>query len=53
LLCGADLASGTSGGIGGVGQVVKTAQSGFVRFYALLVIGGLAAIGLYFLLAAS
>ena len=44
---------GTSGGVGGVGGVVRTAQSGFVRFYALLVIGGLAAIGLYFLLAAS
>ncbi len=44
---------GTSGGVGGVGDVVRTAQSGFVRFYALLVIGGLAAIGLYFLLAAS
>ena len=30
-----------------------TAQSGFVRFYALLVVVGLAGLGLYFLLAAS
>ncbi len=44
---------GTSDGVSGLGAVVRTAQSGFVRFYALLVIGGLAAIGLYFLLAAS
>ena len=47
------LVRGTSGGVSGLGGVVKTAQSGFVRFYALLVIGGLAAVGLYFLLAAS
>jgi len=44
---------GTSGGVSGLGTAVKTAQSGFVRFYALLVIGGLAGLGLYFLLAAS
>ncbi len=47
------LVRGTSGGVSGAGQIVKTAQSGFVRFYALLVIGGLAAVGLYFLLVAS
>jgi NADH-quinone oxidoreductase subunit L len=47
------LVRGTSGGVGGLGTVVKTAQSGFVRFYALLVVGGLAALGLYFLLVAS
>ena len=33
--------------------IVRTAQSGFVRFYALLVIGGLAGLALYFLLVAS
>jgi NADH-quinone oxidoreductase subunit L len=44
---------GTSGGVGGLGAVVRTAQSGFVRFYALLVVAGLAGLGLYFLLAAS
>jgi len=32
---------------------VRGAQSGFVRAYALLVIGGFAALGVYFLLAAS
>ena len=37
--------------VGGLGEVVRTAQSGFVRFYALLVIGGLAGLALYFLVA--
>jgi NADH-quinone oxidoreductase subunit L len=36
----------------GVGVVVRGAQSGFVRSYALLLIGGFAALGLYFLIAA-
>jgi NADH-quinone oxidoreductase subunit L len=44
---------GASDGVGGLGAVVRTAQSGFVRFYALLVVAGLAGLGLYFLLAAS
>jgi NADH-quinone oxidoreductase subunit L len=35
----------------GVGVVVRGAQSGFVRAYALLLIGGFAALGLYFLIA--
>jgi hypothetical protein len=47
------VASHESGGVGGLGAVVRTAQSGFVRFYALLVVAGLAGLGLYFLLAAS
>jgi NADH-quinone oxidoreductase subunit L len=47
------IVKGASGGVGGLGTAVKTAQSGFVRFYALLVIAGLAGLGLYFLLAAS
>ena len=47
------LTRGASDGVSGLGAVVKTAQSGFVRFYALLVIAGLAGLGLYFLLAAS
>ena len=42
---------GTNDGIGGLGEIVRTAQSGFVRFYALLVIGGLAGLALYFLVA--
>ncbi len=47
------IVTGTSGGVRGLGGVVKTAQSGFVRFYALLVIAGLAGLGLYFLLVSS
>ena len=42
---------GTNEGIGGLGEIVRTAQSGFVRFYALLLIGGLAGLALYFLVA--
>ncbi len=37
----------------GVGVVVRGAQSGFVRGYALLVVGGFAALGLYFLIVSS
>jgi NADH-quinone oxidoreductase subunit L len=37
----------------GVGIVVRGAQSGFVRAYALLLIGGFAALGLYFLIASQ
>jgi len=43
----------TSGGVGGLGIAVKTAQSGFVRFYGLLVLLGLVGLGLYFLVVAS
>ena len=34
-----------TGGVGGLGGAVRGAQSGFVRFYALLVIAGLAGLG--------
>jgi NADH-quinone oxidoreductase subunit L len=37
----------------GVGVIVRGAQSGFVRAYALLVVGGFAALGLYFLIVSS
>jgi NADH-quinone oxidoreductase subunit L len=37
----------------GAGVVVRGAQSGFVRAYALLLIGGFAALGLYFLIVSS
>ncbi len=37
----------------GVGLIVRGAQSGFVRAYALLLIGGFAALGLYFLIVSS
>jgi NADH-quinone oxidoreductase subunit L len=47
------LVLGTVDVVRGAGSVVRGAQSGFIRFYALLVIAGIAGLGLYFLLAAS
>ena len=41
------------GVVRGFGVVVRGAQSGFVRSYALLLVGGFAALGLYFLIASS
>ena len=37
----------------GAGSVVRDAQSGFVRAYALLLVGGFAALGVYFLVVSS
>jgi NADH-quinone oxidoreductase subunit L len=37
----------------GVSVIVRGAQSGFVRAYALLLVGGFAALGLYFLIVSS
>jgi NADH-quinone oxidoreductase subunit L len=37
----------------GAGVIVRGAQSGFVRAYALLLIGGFAALGLYFLIVST
>ena len=37
----------------GAGSVVRGAQSGFVRAYALLLVGGFAALGIYFLVVAN
>ena len=37
----------------GVGVLVRGAQSGFVRAYALLLVGGFAALGIYFLVVSS
>jgi NADH-quinone oxidoreductase subunit L len=45
--------AGTVGVVRGAGEVVRAAQSGFVRAYALLLIGGFAGLGLYFLVVAS
>jgi NADH-quinone oxidoreductase subunit L len=45
--------NGTAGAVRGVGGVVRTVQSGFVRSYALLLVGGFAALGLYFLVVAT
>jgi NADH-quinone oxidoreductase subunit L len=47
------IVSGTAGTVKGVSSVVRGAQSGFVRAYALLLVGGFAALGLYFLVVAN
>jgi NADH-quinone oxidoreductase subunit L len=47
------LVAGTVGVVRSVGLVVRGAQSGFVRSYAALLIGGFAALGLYFLIAST
>jgi NADH-quinone oxidoreductase subunit L len=47
------LVTATVDTVRGVAVVVRNAQSGFVRAYALLLIGGSAALGLYFLLVSS
>ena len=54
LRAGRDPGQSTGGpttGSAASATIVRTAQSGFVRFYALLVIGGLAGLALYFLVA--
>jgi NADH-quinone oxidoreductase subunit L len=47
------LVSGTAGTVRGAGGIVRVAQSGFVRAYALLLIAGFAGLALYFLLVSS
>ncbi|MQA73040.1 MAG: NADH-quinone oxidoreductase subunit L [Solirubrobacterales bacterium] len=47
------IVAGAAGFVRGAGEVVRGAQSGFVRAYALLLLGGFAALGVYFLVAAS
>jgi NADH-quinone oxidoreductase subunit L len=47
------LVSGTREAVGGAGELVRIVQSGFVRSYALLLIGGFAGLALYFLITAS
>ena len=47
------IVGGATGMVRGFGVVVRGAQSGFVRGYALLLIGGFAALGLYFLVVSS
>ncbi|MDP9188974.1 MAG: hypothetical protein M3O25_06970 [Actinomycetota bacterium] len=47
------IVEGTSGLVRGAGGVVRAAQSGFVRAYALLLVGGFAALGVYFLVVSS
>jgi NADH-quinone oxidoreductase subunit L len=47
------IVTATVGAIREVGLLVRGAQSGFVRAYALLVLGGFAALALYFLVVSS
>jgi NADH-quinone oxidoreductase subunit L len=47
------LVAGAVGLVRGFNVVVRGAQTGFVRGYAALLVGGFAALGLYFLLASS
>ena len=47
------LVSGAEDAVGGAGRLVRVVQSGFVRSYALLLIGGFAGLALYFLLASQ
>jgi NADH-quinone oxidoreductase subunit L len=42
-----------TGMVRGAGSVVRGAQSGFVRAYALLLVGGFAALGIYFLVVSN
>jgi NADH-quinone oxidoreductase subunit L len=46
------LVDGTTGAVRGVNVAVRTAQSGYLRSYALLLVAGFAGLGLYFLLQA-
>jgi NADH-quinone oxidoreductase subunit L len=47
------IVSGTTGAVRELGLLVRGAQSGFIRAYALLVLGGFAALALYFLVVSS
>jgi NADH-quinone oxidoreductase subunit L len=47
------LVTGTVGAMRGASGAVRTVQSGFLRSYALLLVGGFAGLGLYFLIVSS
>jgi NADH-quinone oxidoreductase subunit L len=47
------IVNGAAGAARGASSIVRGAQSGFVRAYALLLVGGFAALGVYFLVASS
>ncbi|HXV51929.1 MAG TPA: NADH-quinone oxidoreductase subunit L [Solirubrobacterales bacterium] len=47
------IVAGATGLVKGAGSVVRGAQSGLVRGYALLLVGGFAALGIYFLVVAN
>jgi NADH-quinone oxidoreductase subunit L len=44
---------GTTGAVRAGSSAVRAAQSGFLRYYAALLLFGLGGLGVYFLLAAS
>jgi NADH-quinone oxidoreductase subunit L len=50
---GQGIVTAATGVVKGAGSVVRGAQSGFVRAYALLLVGGFAALGIYFLVVSS
>ena len=47
------IVKGAAGTVRGAGALVRSAQSGFVRGYALLLVGGFAVLGVYFLVVAN
>jgi NADH-quinone oxidoreductase subunit L len=47
------IVNGAAGIVRGAGTTVRGAQSGFLRAYALLLVGGFAALGIYFLTVSS
>jgi NADH-quinone oxidoreductase subunit L len=47
------IVGGTTGAVRGAGSVVRGAQSGLVRAYALLLVAGFAALGIYFLVVSA
>ena len=47
------LVGGTSGAVRAGSAAVRAVQSGFLRYYAALLLLGVTALGLYFLIAAS
>jgi NADH-quinone oxidoreductase subunit L len=47
------LVGGTSGAVRAGSAAVRAVQSGFLRYYAALLLAGVTALGLYFLIAAS
>jgi NADH-quinone oxidoreductase subunit L len=52
LISGA-LTGGTTGAVGAVSAAVRRAQTGFVRYYAALMILALSGVALYFLISSS
>ena len=47
------LTGGTTGAVGALSAAVRRAQTGFLRYYAALMIVGLSGVALYFLISSS